>query len=148
MNFIKDSEHKVQLEKLLLKADRIIICSGWLLNDGIKLIENALKTAIRNEATIIIYSSVKHTEKKELNKLKKYSNFTHKILAKSTGKVHTKLYYFKHGSTFTAIVGSANITKGGLQVNKELSIKIEDSIGSENYNELQSYIMSLDKLES
>ncbi len=146
MNFIKDNEHKIQLEELLLKADKIILCSGWLLNDGIRLIENALRTAISNNTPVVMYSSVKHTEKKEINKLKKYSNFTHKTLTKKTGKIHTKLYYFEYRNSFTAIVGSANITKGGLQMNKELSIKLEDSIGSENHSEVLSYIKSLDEL--
>ncbi len=146
MNFIKDNEHKVQLETLLLKADKIVLCSGWLLNDGIQLIEKSLITAINKNVPIIIYSSIKHTEEKEINKLKKYPNFTHKTLHQKIGKIHTKLYYFEHGNNFTAIVGSANITKGGMQMNKELSIKIEDSIGSNNHNEIQSYINSLDKL--
>lgn len=113
MNFIKDGEHKGQLEELLLKADKIVLCSGWLLNDGIRLIANALTTAISNNTPVIMYSSVKHTEIKEINKLKKYSNFTHKTLHQKRGKIHTKLYYFEHGNYFTAIVGSANITKGG-----------------------------------
>lgn len=146
MNFIKDSEHEVELKKLLLIADKIILCSGWLLNDGVRLIEDALKTVISKNVPVLMYSSVKHTEKKEIKKLKKFSNFTHKTLSQETGKIHTKLYYFEHGSTFTAIVGSANITKGGLIMNKELSIKFEDLIGSENHSEILSYIKSLDKL--
>jgi len=146
MNFIKDNEHEVELKKLLLIADKVILCSGWLFNDGMRLIEDALKTAISKNVPIVMYSSIQHTQKKEIKKFKKFSNFIHKTLSQETGKIHTKLYYFEHGNSFTAIVGSANITKGGLIMNKELSIKIKDLIGSENHSEILNYIKSLEEL--
>lgn len=146
MELIKNSEHKNQIEELILKSKVVIICSGWLYNDGLKLLSGAMKTAMQNESKIMIFSSSKHTQTREINKLKKCKNFSHKILKKDIGKVHTKLYYFEHANGFTALIGSANITEGGLLNNHELSVKIEENIGTKTHQEIQEYITSLEKV--
>jgi len=143
VDFIKDSNHQSELEKLILTSKKIIFCSGWVYNDGLKLLNKSLISALNNDTEILMYSSTQHTQVTMLKKLNKYKKFESITLKKEEGKVHTKLYYFEYKDSFTAIVGSANITNGGLKTNKELSIKIEDSIGSKNYHEIQRYLNSL-----
>lgn len=145
MKIIKDNEHLEELNKLIIQSQKIILCSGWIFLNGLKLLNKSLLQAIENKSEILIYSSQEHTKTNVIKKLKKI-NIPHKILKKELGKVHTKLYYFEDTETFTAIIGSANISDGGLLNNSELSIKITDKVGSNEYKELQEYILSLDAL--
>ncbi len=56
---------------------------------------------------------------------------------------HSKVFYFSNGKEFTAIVGSANVTKNGLDNNSESSIKYSDAIGSEFEKKIQLYFKEL-----
>ena len=148
MKFIKDYEHEQRITELIESSNKVIICSGWLYNSGLKLlVPSMIKNMENKDNSIIIYSSKEHSQIRDLNKLTKYSNFTSKIIKNKNGKVHTKLYYFEFKNYFIAIIGSANITKGGLSNNKELSLEMEDLIDSDNYIYIQNYIKSLAKLE-
>lgn len=60
--------------------------------------------------------------------------------------LHSKLYYFETGETYTALIGSANITKGGLATNHELSVRFAGSIGDEKHRQLTSYIAALQEI--
>ena len=54
--------------------------------------------------------------------------------------MHQKIYYFKKDKEFTAIIGSGNITKGGLESNEELSIGLKGVVGSHSHKEIVKYL--------
>ncbi|WP_339406553.1 hypothetical protein [Pseudomonas helleri] len=60
--------------------------------------------------------------------------------------LHTKLYYGRRGNHYRTILGSANITSGGLWESEELSYFIEGHVGDEAYLEIAPYLQKLSSL--
>jgi HKD family nuclease len=124
--------HRKRIVDLISKSDEIILCSGWLSHPGLKKILPALITAKQdNHASITIYSNKKHTNQECIDSL---GEFKHIVVDDSIKYLHTKLYYFKSDSTYTALIGSVNLTLGGLINNDELSVEITGSIGDQNHS--------------
>lgn len=110
--------HRKRLVDLISKSNEMILCSGWLNLSGLNKILPALRAAKQdNHASITIYSNKKHTNQECIDSL---SEFNHIVVDDSIKYLHTKLYYFQSDSKYTALIGSANLTLGGL-VNKNLS---------------------------
>lgn len=65
-------------------------------------------------------------------------------------RLHTKLYYFESDTRYAAIVGSANITEGGLVHNDELSTVHHGTVGDvqhKMFNDYLEHLVALYKLE-
>jgi HKD family nuclease len=56
---------------------------------------------------------------------------------------HPKLYFFEYDTSYKIIIGSANLTGGGLNSNIEFSSIIETDIGSKQAKSLLSNIQNL-----
>ncbi|MDF1876311.1 NgoFVII family restriction endonuclease [Sulfurimonas sp. SAG-AH-194-L11] len=54
----------------------------------------------------------------------------HILIPKNKKTLHSKIYYFQSGNQFTSIIGSANVTVGGLIESEELSIEIKGTLQS------------------
>ena len=65
------------------------------------------------------------------------------MVAPPSRALHTKIYYFESGDKYTAVIGSANITKGGLSTNEELSVTMHGTRGDSFFLELQQYLAIL-----
>lgn len=58
--------------------------------------------------------------------------------------LHTKLYCFETGERYSAIVGSANITKGALTSNEEFSYAPSGVKGDFQHQQLAAHLEHLD----
>lgn len=105
-----------------------------------------LVKAANNNTDITIYSNKKHTKDDVKNTLSKHENITHIIISQHKKYLHTKIYYFENEKTYTAIIGSANLTNGGLKKNEELSIELNGDIRSLEHTNIVLYLNELDKL--
>jgi len=137
----RGKNHKALINKLILTSDEIIMSSGWMKEEGLMAILPNLEEVIKKNVTVTIYSNQQHTETFVTEKLKGYENIKHIMFKKKT--LHSKIYYFKKGDTFTAIIGSANITYGGLVHSEELSVKISNTIDSDEHIEIKKYLDNL-----
>jgi hypothetical protein len=70
----------------------------------------------------------------------KYPKFKYVVYKNTNKPMHQKIYYFKKDKEFTAIIGSGNITKGGLDSNEELSIGLRGTVGSYSHKEIIKYL--------
>ena len=147
MKFITNAgsdDHGKLINQLILSSSTIVMCSGWIKLEGIREILPSLDKAIRkNNAKITIFSNKKHTEAAVHRVLKKYDNIRHIILDNTQKYLHSKIYYFQCGTKFTTIIGSANITKGGLLSNEELSVKFSGQCDTQEHNDVIQYFNAI-----
>lgn len=142
----KHNKHWMRLVDLISTSEKMLLCSGWINHAGLKKILPALTIASEERnAKVTIYTNKKHTQdKKVIESLSSLKGVDHIIVDdKKCRYLHTKLYYFESGSHFNAIVGSANLTIGGLVHNDELSIAISGEVDSEEHQEISGYLDSL-----
>lgn len=138
--------HRKRIVDLISQSNEIILCSSWLNLEGLNKILPALRSAQQdNHASITIYSNKKHTNHECLDLL---SEFNHIVVDDSIKYLHTKLYYFQSDSKYIALIGSANLTLGGLVNNDELSVEVSGSIGDENYSRISPILERLNSYSS
>jgi HKD family nuclease len=135
--------HKHLLTEFIKKSDLSILCSGWIKLPGLKDLLPAIDSALKSGAKIIVYSNLEQTLDGVAEELASRSALTHNIVDDSKRALHTKIYYFQTGEQYTAVIGSANITKGGLSRNDELSVRLAGTKGDQLYHQLQQYLQSL-----
>src|SRR4051812_1587961 len=121
-------KHQHLLAELVRKSELSILCSGWIKLPGLKDVLPAIDYALASGAKIIVYSSLKQTMEGVAQALSSRVSLKHRIVD-DTRALHTKIYYFETGNEYTAVIGSANITKGGLCRNEELSVQVNGTKG-------------------
>jgi HKD family nuclease len=136
-------KHKHLLAELIKKSDLSILCSGWIKLPGLKDLLPAIDSALEKGAKIIFYSNLEQTLDGVTEELASRSALTHHIVDDSKRALHTKIYYFETGERYTAVIGSANITKGGLNGNEELSVRLGGTKGDQLYHQLHQYLQNL-----
>ncbi|TDN67032.1 phospholipase D-like domain-containing protein [Paraburkholderia sp. BL10I2N1] len=136
--------HLAAIRKGLVDAHIISMCSGHLKFGGIKAIADELKKAVDRGARVIFYSNDKHTEQDAADGLATLG-VEHIVVDHSRSYLHTKLYYFEAGDRYSAIVGSANITKAALTSNEELSYVVGGIKGDPQHRQLAAYLAHLDR---
>ncbi|HIF9493967.1 TPA: phospholipase D-like domain-containing protein [Photobacterium damselae] len=138
--------HRRRLVSLITESDQIVLCSGWLKHAGLKSLLPAMKTAIeRKNVEITVYSNSRHTEPKCVEALNELKGIRHIVVDADTKYLHTKLYYFASTTHYTAVIGSANITQGGLTQNDELSVELCGELGDESHRKLIVYLEKLSR---
>lgn len=145
MKLIKNdgrNNHRLHICKLIATSEKIIISSGWMKTNGLELLDESLQKALNNKAKITIYSDFENTKEGVTKLLEKYESIEH-IMTKKGKTIHSKIYYFEKGDKFTALIGSANITYGGLVSSDELSVLVSGLIGSDDQIEIQKYLNDL-----
>lgn len=116
----------------LQNASKAQIAVAFLKHSGIKVIETALKNSLDKGGTFEIITGLdfKTTDPKAMlffiNLKKSYSNVKFYCYGdKKTNKTdivfHPKIYLFENGKETTSIIGSTNLTGGGLQTNFEVN---------------------------
>lgn len=136
-------KHKHLLAELIKKSDLSILCSGWIKLPGLQVLLPAIDSALARGAKILVYSNLEQTLDGVTEALASRSALKHQIVDGSKRALHTKIYYFETGEEYTAVIGSANITKGGLAGNEELSIQLVGIKGDQLYHQLQQYLQSV-----
>lgn len=139
--------HGELLAALIENARLSVLCSGWIKLSGLDVLRPAIEAALSKGAEIVVYSNRKDTKRGVAGELAKLAarGLTHHIIDHPTRALHTKIYYFESGDRYTVLIGSANITGGGLRSNEELSVHLTGTKGDQLSHQVQSY---LDKLAS
>lgn len=135
LKFITNSNgdnHLSLLEKLLPQATEVFITVAFFKESGFKLIKPYLDAGVK--FTIMAGVNFGITDPTALEKLMDYEDNCKVYLSKLTSKIifHPKMYLVRTQKTCHIIIGSANLTNGGMQANNECSIyqccKPEDQI--------------------
>ena len=138
-----DQTHSISIDRLLASSDEAIICVAFLKLSGLNKIIDKLKTKI-GKCLFYIGTDFYLTEPTALRKL--FSNgHTVFITKKDKCTYHPKIFYFKRNNNISIIIGSANLTSGGLETNIEASLQIETELNSNIDNEIKSLISSFNE---
>lgn len=138
--------HRKLLAGLIGRSEVSVLCSGWLKHDGLVELLPAIDRGLSHNAAITIYSNKEHTEEKAIAAIAARSAIRHVIMRKQCRYLHSKLYYFEHAGEYTALVGSANITYGGLVRNEELSVRIIGQAGDGQQKLILEYLEELQRI--
>ncbi|SDI94023.1 PLD-like domain-containing protein [Paraburkholderia steynii] len=109
---------------MLGEANRIVICSGWLKTAGVQLLLPELEAAVARNVNVTVYSNKPprktedETEEGAILALQKLG--IEHIIVERQFYLHAKICYVETGQRFHRVIGSANITIGGLRKNEEL----------------------------
>lgn len=142
LNANKDNHRKV-LADLIKRSEISVLCSGWLKYAGLKHLLPAIDHALKNKSQITIYSNKKHTDSGAVESLKSRKSILHIVVDDSAKYLHSKVYYFESAGEYKVIIGSANITSGGLISNEELSVSLVGTIGDYQNNQIKEYLARL-----
>ena len=137
-----DQNHAVTLNILLKKAIRLDCIVAFAKMSGFNMISEELHAALKRkkfEARFVVGLDFYQTEPILLNKLftlsKKY-NLSLFISNSKDGIFHPKVYAFQNSSNLSyVVIGSANLTGGGLLKNNEASTLIKSKKLMRNINE-------------
>lgn len=141
----KKRSHLHELKSLIQNSEEIVLSSGWMKMCGLALLVEDIRSATERGASVLIYSSQRETEIDCFETLAGIVGVNHFTI----GQIyfHPKLYYGRSSDSFVAILGSANITKGGLQSNEELSWLIDGRASEQPHTEIRNYLDRLSSLE-
>ena len=138
-----DHSHSISLDRLLDTSDEVIICVAFLKLSGLNKIIEKLKEKTAN-SLFYIGTDFYLTEPAALRKLFN-SGHTVFITKKEKCTYHPKIFYFKKDNNVSIIIGSANLTSGGLETNIEASLQIETELNSNIDNDIKSLISSFNE---
>ena len=142
LNANKDNHRKI-LADSIKRSEISVLCSGWLKHAGLKHLLPAIDLALKNGSQITIYSNKKHTDSEAIESIKSRESILHIVVDDSDKYLHSKIYYFESAGEYKAIIGSANITNGGLISNEELSVNLSGTIGDSQNNQIKKYLARL-----
>lgn len=151
-SFISNSgeTHKDFLLNLLEQSDKIIFAVGFLKQSGFDNIKEPLKKFCAhktNSSTFYIGTGFGETDPNALDSLynifKKKANHKLVLCTPDAGIFHPKIYVFITGRKVIIVTGSSNLTQHGWSVNDEVSMVIETTINSTEYQQLESYFYDL-----
>ncbi|MHC8351089.1 phospholipase D-like domain-containing protein [Pseudomonas sp. RT4P38] len=134
--------HLSVVTDLINNADKIVICSGWIKQCGVDLLVEHLAAALGRGTEITIFTNAENTARSCIPSLATLSALRHVVVPKKF-RLHTKLYYFESDTRYAAIVGSANITAGGLVHNDELSTVHHGTVGDVQHEMFNDYLEHL-----
>lgn len=143
-NTQKKKNHLAHLARLIAESEYSVLCSGWVKADGLELLREAIDVAVQRGASITLYSDHENTRDGVREALARWPTLGHGIATKP--RLHTKLYYFERAGRYTALIGSGNITKGGLRTNEELSVQLTGQVGEPQQAQIAAYLAHLAKL--
>jgi len=140
---LKTANHQELLASLIASSEESVLCSGWIKPEGILALAPAIEEAIIKNAKITIFSDQGHTKKNSAGIIANWPAVTHLMAGKRHGTLHSKIYYFQTGNEYTAVIGSANITKGGLSASQELSVHLNGKVGDALQKEIRAHLNEL-----
>ncbi len=125
--------HELELGKLLPGSKRMECMVAFAKSSGFKFLQKNLEKALAAglEARFAIGLSLFLTEPKLLRDLLKLEgkNKLSLYISNTSETFHPKIYALSNGKHCTVLIGSANLTGGGLMENYEASALIDDPEG-------------------
>ncbi|MGE8302867.1 MAG: hypothetical protein ACN6PW_00240 [Pseudomonas kermanshahensis] len=140
----KNKNHLSVLKAIIEGSEEIVICSGWMKICGLKQILPSVDQAIARGSRVLIYTNAEHTDVDCVKELSARPGVTHLNVAKPY--LHSKLYYGRSGDSFRVMVGSANVTAGGLLRNEELSHAVSGNTTDLLHDHYLAYLKKLSGL--
>ncbi|WP_286856431.1 MULTISPECIES: phospholipase D-like domain-containing protein [Sphingobacterium] len=139
---ILDKNHFDLINKLMSESDEAFIMIAFLKSSGLRLIEPKLKQL--SNVQILAGANFGLTEPAALKQILKLStergNISGYINKLSSKEIfHPKMYLFRSGSCGHIIVGSANLTGGGLEGNNECSLYTECKVSDNVWKDSKEY---------
>lgn len=118
-------------------ADKVTICVAFFRNTGLQEILKDLKKKPKGSVKIIAGVGFYQTEPVAL--MAAFNNGFKIFLQKEKSKktFHPKVYLFQKGKKYRAIIGSSNMTKGGLVNNVEMSFAFDSTKDGATIKELK-----------
>jgi HKD family nuclease len=144
--------HEDDIGRMIKDSKKITIAVAFLKSSGLDLIWDSLKAKNSKIESLlfIIGLDFYQTEPKALWRLfelrEKSSSVRIKICQKRNQIFHPKLYLSELSNSFAAVIGSANMTSGGLNKNFELSCIVKGLKSDPFYSELKAYVDSLETI--
>lgn len=137
-NNVNSDTHLYLIRKLIDESNEIEISVAFLKLSGLeKIFPNLLSK--KENCTFFVGVDYYLTEPDAIRKL--YNNGIKVfIVKKSHSTFHPKIYYFKNTDDVNLIIGSANMTGGGLETNFEVSILVNSKIGAEIQNDYENVV--------
>jgi HKD family nuclease len=130
--------HLAEIARLLPEAVALWIAVAFVSEKGVGLLLATIKNKAKKDVKIRIFVSTERavSEPKALYLLWQHSianpNFEVFCINKkdSAAFFHSKIYYFLYNETSSTMLGSANLTQGGLVENGETSLVFDEIIAS------------------
>lgn len=126
----------------------MVICSGWLKTAGIAALFPELEDAVRRGASVTFYSNrplnkQEETEQGAIDELARLG--VQHIIVERDFYLHAKIYHFEARGRYHTMLGSANITDGGLRRNEEVSVLLNGEVGDDQHREVAAYLTHLER---
>ena len=144
-----DSSHLIAIKQIFADAREIAVCMAYLKMSGLTLLDGILDEIIRSgtQMTMLVGTDQYLTEpqalKVLLRKIEHSGNGEAFLVQRSGITYHPKIYFARKKDSAIAVIGSANITGGGLRTNIEASIHAIVDLNSRFCRQIDSYIASL-----
>ena len=141
-------EHKKYISKIISSADELYILVAFLKNSGLNLVHSDLEECLRKNSsvTIVVGLDLYITDPDallRLHSLCKEGNGRLFVYKSKAGVFHPKIYASK-GEKYKVIVGSSNLTSGGLVSNTEASLYLS-SKSKETFTDVKKMFKRLSK---
>lgn len=135
-----------ELNSIISKSSQIRMAIAFAKIAGYNLIKESLESFIKEDKkiTLLIGLDFRTTDPLILHELFEFTDkkpsFEMYCLTGNQNKIatyHPKIYLFNHlGDNTTAIVGSSNLTKGGLDTNVEINLEIFSDFKNKVFDDL------------
>ncbi|QFT11654.1 phospholipase D family protein [Vibrio sp. THAF190c] len=137
------TSHLNEISRLIELSEECILCTCWLDLEALDLIESFVEKR-KSASKVQIYSDGRkmHVSEAVRMRLKSNPDIEH-FYAKRGKRLHSKIYYFSTGDSYSAIIGSANLTGRGLSRNDEFSAVISGNKSSNEHQELIDYLTKI-----
>lgn len=134
------------LSPLIERSTDLRIAVAFVSRQGLAMVEAPLSTALKAGALVefLIGLDMRSTEPEALHALLELSRKGDNVEVycfaslSPAGIYHPKLYLSKSGDAVTSIVGSSNLTEGGLRKNVEVNILVEGNLRDEIVSDIYS----------
>lgn len=124
----KSKNHLETINKIFESSEEIFIAVAFLKSSGLKLLISTIKKSLEDNTLVEIFVGTDffQTEPSALKQLltlkEKYSTCKVMIANQAQATFHPKIYMARRGESYRSLIGSANLTKGGVNSNEELSL--------------------------
>ncbi|MGB7291308.1 MAG: hypothetical protein WBD99_03965 [Thermodesulfobacteriota bacterium] len=144
-----DTTHLDAVRRILVEASDIAVCVAYLKMSGLRLLDEVFRKVMANGARLILFIGTDQylTEptalRALLRRIGRQENGEAFLVKRLGATFHPKLYFAGTKNSAVAIIGSANITGGGLEKNIEASVQTAVTGDSPFCRQLESFIESL-----
>ena len=145
----KDVTHGDVVNKSFIDAKEVTICVAFIKQSGFYEIRENLVLALKKGTAFTVFAGLDFylTEPSTLRNLLelsiRYKNMNLYLCEERRATFHPKLYFSIFNNKASLLIGSANLTKGGLETNNEVSIYQEADIDSKLVMSVRRFLDSI-----